>query len=77
MEFFSKNLHEIWVKFPEERNVFVLDTKHTNDQHGRRNITCKPAIIMSVSERCLSYCESTKRKNERQRPTLGVRYSEV
>ena len=54
-----------------------LTTKHTIDQHGRRNVTCKPAIIMSMLERCSSYWESRKRKKERQRPTLGVRYSEV
>ena len=36
---FSKNLHENRVLFPEERNAFVLD-----HQHGRRDITCKPAI---------------------------------
>ena len=55
-----------------------LTTKHTNDKHGRRNLTCKAAVIMSVQlERCSSYCESTKRKKERQRPTLGVPYSEV
>ena len=62
----------------QRREMFLfLTTKYTNDQHGRRNVTCKPAIIMSVLERCSSYCESTKRKKERQRPTLGVRYSEV
>ena len=54
-----------------------LTTKHINDQNGRRNVTCKPAIIMSVLERCASYCESMKRKKERQRPTLDVRYSDV
>ena len=36
--FFPKNLHENRVKFPEERNAFVLD-----HQHGRRDVTCKPA----------------------------------
>ena len=35
---FSKNLHENRVLFPEERNAFVLD-----HQHGRRDVTCKPA----------------------------------
>ena len=35
----SKNLHENRVSFPEERNAFVLD-----HQHGRRDVTCKPAI---------------------------------
>ena len=40
IEFFSKNLHENRVYFPEERNAFVLDY-----QHGRRDVTCKPAII--------------------------------
>ena len=37
--FFWKNLHKNRVKFPEERNAFVLD-----HQFGRRDITCKPAI---------------------------------
>ena len=32
-------LPEIGVKFPEERNAFVL-----GHQHGRRDITCNPAI---------------------------------
>ena len=36
---FWKNLHENRVLFPEERNAFVLD-----HQHGRRDVTCKPAI---------------------------------
>ena len=34
-----KNLHENRVQFPEESNAFVLD-----HQHGRRDVTCKPAI---------------------------------
>ena len=34
-----KNLHENRVKFPEERNAFVLDI-----QRDRRDVTCKPAI---------------------------------
>ena len=38
--FFSKNLHENGVKFPEERNAFVL-----GHQHGRRDVTCNPAIL--------------------------------
>ena len=48
--FFSKNLNEIRVKFPEERNVFVLDhqTHQSYDQHARHNVPCKPAIIMSM-----------------------------
>ena len=36
---FSKNLPENRVKFPEERNDFVLD-----HQHGRRDVTCKPPM---------------------------------
>ena len=39
----SKNLHENRVSFPEERNTFVLD-----HQHGRRDVTCKPAIGESL-----------------------------
>ena len=31
---------------------------------------------MSVLERCSSYLESTKRKKEGKRPTLGVHYRE-
>ena len=41
--FFSKNLHENRIQFPEERNPFVLDR-----QHGRRDVTCKPAIHMGI-----------------------------
>ena len=37
--FFSKNLHENIVQFPEERNASFL-----NHLHGRRGVTCKPAI---------------------------------
>ena len=37
--FFPQNLHENRVKFPEERNAFVLD-----QQHGHCDTTCKPAI---------------------------------
>ena len=33
------NLHQNRVHFPAERNAFVLD-----HQHGRRDVTCKPAI---------------------------------
>ena len=42
-KFFSKNLHENRIQFPEERNPFVLDR-----QHGRRDVTCKPAIHMGI-----------------------------
>ena len=37
---FLKNLHEKRVKFPEERNAFILVI-----QNGRRDVTCKPAIL--------------------------------
>ena len=40
-EIFLLNLHQNRVHFPEERNAFVLD-----HQHGRRDVTCKPAIVM-------------------------------
>ena len=40
IEIFSKNLHENRVKFPEERNAFVLDY-----QHGHHDIMCKLAIF--------------------------------
>ena len=38
-EFFLLNLHQNRVHFPAERNAFVLDHRH-----GRRDVTCKPAI---------------------------------
>ena len=37
-ETFLLNLHQNRVHFPAERNAFVLDP-----QHGRRDVTCKPA----------------------------------
>ena len=37
---FLKNLHENRVTFPEEGNAFILVI-----QHGRRDVTCKPAIL--------------------------------
>ena len=40
-EIFGKNLHQNRVHFPAERNAFVFD-----HQHGRRDVTCKPAISM-------------------------------
>ena len=41
----SKNLHENRVQFPEERKAFVLD-----QQHGRRDVTCKPAIKLRLTD---------------------------
>ena len=41
--FFSKNVHENGVYFPEERNAFVHDY-----QHGRHDVTCKPAIARRI-----------------------------
>ena len=38
-EIFLLNLHQNRVHFPADRNAFVLD-----HQHGRRDVTCKPAI---------------------------------
>ena len=38
-EIFWQNLHQNRIHFPVERNAFVLD-----HQHGRRDVTCKPAI---------------------------------
>ena len=38
-EIFLLNLHQNRVHFPAERNAFVLD-----HQHGRRDVTCNPAI---------------------------------
>ena len=43
IEFFSINLHENRVQFPEERKAFVLER-----QHGCRDITCKPAIMIGL-----------------------------
>ena len=43
-EIFPLNLHQNRVHFPVERNAFVLD-----HQHGRRNVTCKPAIFFKYS----------------------------
>ena len=37
-ETFLLNLHQNRVHFPAERNAFVLEP-----QHGRRDVTCKPA----------------------------------
>ena len=39
----TKNTHENGVKFPEERNAFVLD-----HQHGCSVLTCKPAVEANV-----------------------------
>ena len=50
-ETFWKNLHENRVLFPGERNAFVLD-----HQHGHRDVTCKPAIVL---KECRDYlCSS-------------------
>ena len=38
-ETFLLNLHQNRVHFPAERNAFVFEP-----QHGRRDVTCKPAI---------------------------------
>ena len=43
-EIFMLNLHQNRVHFPAERNAFVLD-----HQHGRRDVTCKPAIIIKTT----------------------------
>ena len=40
-ENFLLNLHQNRVHFPVERNAFLLD-----HQHGRRDVTCKPAIYL-------------------------------
>ena len=42
-EIFLLNLHQNRVHFPAERNAFVLD-----HQHGRRDVTCKPAIAFRL-----------------------------
>ena len=43
-ENFWQNLHQNRVHFPAEGNAFVFD-----HQHGRRDVTCKPAIDENVS----------------------------
>ena len=43
-EIFLLNLHQNRVYFPAERDAFVLD-----HQHGRRDVTCKPAIAADLS----------------------------
>ena len=43
-EIFLQNLHQNRVHFPAERNAFVLD-----HQHGRRDVTCQPAITRSFN----------------------------
>ena len=45
-EIFLLNLHQNRVHFPAERNTFVLD-----HQHGRRDVTCKPAIPLVTFRR--------------------------
>ena len=40
---FLQNLHQNRVHFPAERNSFVLD-----HQHGRRDVTCKPAMYLII-----------------------------
>ena len=43
-ETFLLNLHQNRVHFPTERNGVVLDP-----QHGRRDVTCKPAVVVTVT----------------------------
>ena len=50
-EIFLLNLHQNIVHFPAERNAFVLD-----HQHGRRDVTCKPAIeLITGNKNCVKY----------------------
>ena len=44
-EIFLLSLHQNRVHFPAERNAFVLD-----HQHGRRDVTCKPAIAYKMTK---------------------------
>ena len=44
-EIFLQNLHQNRVHFPAERNAFVLD-----HQHGLRDVTCKPAISLVLTD---------------------------
>ena len=48
-EIFLLNLHQNGVHFPAERDAFVLD-----HQHGRRDVTCKPAIklVLEIAGKC-------------------------
>ena len=48
-EIFLLNLHQNGVHFPAERNAFVLD-----HQHGRRDVTCQPAIAL-VGEQWVTF----------------------
>ena len=48
-ETFLLNLHQNRVHFPAERNAFVLDP-----QHGRRDVTCKPAIFANLQQSVIS-----------------------
>ena len=38
------NLHQNRVHFPAEKNAFVIDP-----QHGRRDVTCKPATSVNLN----------------------------
>ena len=49
----ARGLHENRVKFPEERNAFVLDL-----QHGRRDVKCKPTITLKPLDTFLKICYS-------------------
>ena len=52
--FFSLNLHENRVQFPEERDAFILD-----HQHGSRVVTCKPAVRLRIYNLEMHFGKST------------------
>ena len=59
-EIFLLNLYQNRVHFPAERNAFVLD-----HQHGRRDVTCKPAIRETHSHVNRFY---TRLRSDQKRP---------
>ena len=64
--FFAKNLHENRFLFPKKRNGFVLDRKH-----GRRHVTCKPAIAL-LTKMCLALTLRLNKWNSFQYKSKGV-----
>ena len=53
------------------RGVFHIESQIKGVKKGRDQ------LWVSVLQRCLSYRESNKGNKERQRPTLGVSFTEV
>ena len=60
-ENFLLKLHQNRVHFPAERNAFALD-----HEHGRRDVTCKPAILFVCGNKkkyLLEYWALDEKKN--------------